>query len=280
MKRILLFLLAVFTVLESALAQTESPSSQLLGNLRLVNPSYAGHAQAIEGGVMYKDQWTGFEGAPKIINFDARVPVRKLLGVGLLGNYEKSGHRKNTLIGLTADVDVRLGRQSFLLFGLHLGAGMKRYDFGNAVMAPGEMLTENFDHNYFVGGYGVTWMWKKLTVGASHYISFLGEDEGEMYNVYAHGEYRLDFGPKWQLRPAVLYSYNNKWKNWVEPGLFCTYDHLITVGVSDRIDEHLTFSVDLQVVKQVSLAYSYDVNTGDVRKLSASSHEVGVRFTW
>lgn len=279
MKRIIIsFLLCGW--LGAASAQTESPSSQLLVNPRLVNPSYNARSGMVEGSLLYRDQWTGFDGAPQIINFDARVPVKNLLGVGVLGNYEKSGRRKNTLIGMTADADVRLGRDSWLSFGLHLGAGMKRYDLGDAVFEPGDVIAENFDRNYFVGGYGLTWMWKGLTLGASNYISFLGEGEGEMYNVYVQGEYRLRLGSKWTLRPAVLYSYNNKWENWVEPGVFCTYDDLVTLGVSDRIDEHVTFTVLLRVIKHLSLSYSYDVNTGDVRKLSSSSHEVGLSFAW
>lgn len=279
MKRIILafFLCGMSSV---ALAQTESASSQLLLLPRLINPSYNAHSQEIEGALLYKDQWTGFDGAPQIINFNARVPFRKLLGVGLLGNYEKSGLRKNTLAGLTADVNVRLWQESWLNFGLHLGVGMKRYDLGRAVTEAGEVVAENFDQTYFVGGYGLSWVWKNLEVGASNYISFLNEEEGKMYNIYAHGEYRFHFGGKWLLRPVVLYSYNNKWDDWLEPGVFCTYDDLVTLGVSDRIDEHVTFTVLLRVIKHLSLSYSYDVNTGDVRKLSASSHEVGLSFSF
>lgn len=278
MKRIILsfFLCGIWGI---AFAQTESPSSQLLVHPGLINPSYNANVRDIAGSLLYRNQWSGFEGAPQIINFDARVPVCKLLGVGLLGNFEKSGFRKNTLVGITTDVDIRLGHQSWLNFGLHLGAGMKRYDLGDAVTEAGEVIAENFDQNYFVGGYGISWVWKNLEVGASNYISFLGEEEGEMYNVYVHGEYRFYPGSKWELRPVVLFSYNNKWKNWVEPGVFCTYNHLVTLGVSDRVDEHVTFTVLLQVIKQLSLSYSYDVNTGDIHKLASSSHEVGLSFS-
>lgn len=277
MKRIILSFFLCGTLC-GAFAQTESPSSQLLVQPRLINPSYGANLQRIEGSLLYKNQWSGFDGAPQIINFNARVPVKKLFGLGLLGNYEKSGFRKNTLIGLTADVDIRLGHESWLNFGLHLGAGMKRFDLSHAVSEVGEVIGENFDQNYFVGGYGLSWVWKNLEIGASNYISFLGEEEGEMYNVYVHGEYRLHFGNKWVLRPVVLYSYNNQWKNWVEPGVFCSYNNWLTLGVSDRIDEHVTFTVLLRIIDHLSLSYSYDVNTGNVRKLASSSHEVGLSF--
>lgn len=274
----------IFLILWSGLfsisveAQNGTTFSQLSNSLEFINPSYAALSKTIDGAIIHRNQWSGVEGAPQLVGLNFRMPFEKAIGLGIKGNYEKSGLRNNTQIGIHADIDIRLGREMWLLFGLQAGMEMLRYRLGEAIVENGTVLEGKYNKNNFIGGYGLTYVWKGLVVGAAHHITF--RDEKNQDNIYLHGEYRIQLAEKWRLRPVVLYNYNNDWKNWVEPGLFCTYNELVTVGVSDRIDRQVTCYAELQLLKKVRLSYSYDISTGDLKDFADSSHEIGIKVSF
>jgi hypothetical protein len=65
-------------------AQQEPQFSQNMFNILPINPGFAGSNDAICGNLFYRNQWTGFVGAPKTGLLNVASPVKMLHGgVGL-----------------------------------------------------------------------------------------------------------------------------------------------------------------------------------------------------
>ena len=68
MKKVVTLLLLLLLVIESSRAQYQQFYSQYIYSGLLINPAYAGSQDALNITAAYRNQWTGFEGAPKCFN--------------------------------------------------------------------------------------------------------------------------------------------------------------------------------------------------------------------
>ena len=69
--------------------QSDALYSQYMFNQFTVNPAYAGSRDALSSVLLYRNQWTGVQDAPKTINFSAHTPF----------------HMKNTALGVNVMMD-------------------------------------------------------------------------------------------------------------------------------------------------------------------------------
>ena len=81
MRRLLLLLLVLLTF--SVEGQQDPQYTQYMYNLSVINPAYAGSKEHLNIGVLYRNQWTGFDGAPTTANLFGHLPVGKNVGLGL-----------------------------------------------------------------------------------------------------------------------------------------------------------------------------------------------------
>ena len=68
-------------------AQSDALYSQYMFNQFTVNPAYAGSRDALSTVLLYRNQWTGIDDAPKTVNFSAHSPFHQkniALGVNLM----------------------------------------------------------------------------------------------------------------------------------------------------------------------------------------------------
>lgn len=277
MRKIILITI-LFFVSAAVKAQLGNQYSQVINNPELINPSYQGGIKGADVLLIYGERWSGFKGSPKTMGLNARYGFNKLVGVGFRADIEKMGHRTNTMVGANADVDIRLSGSSYLNFGLFLGAEMWRYSLADALAAEQGMIMENFDQNNPAGGVGLTFRRRGLYIGASSYMSFYKGDEKNMLNSYLHAEYTVNLPADFEVRPMVLFAYNNKTKNYWEAGAMAYYRKFLGLGASYRDNQGVNIYAQIEVLKSITLGASYGINTGELADLSRSSFEVSVGF--
>lgn len=282
MKKIAI-LIVTLLLAAASYAQTEIPYSQIIKNPVWVNPAYQGLNKGLSLDVAYKRQWQGFDGAPNTMGFNLHNSFDKIrLGIGIDGHFEEAGYRNNNKIGLNLNTMVRLSQHSDLLFGLSLGMDLRRYkSFGDAVSdIDFGQYQHTYDRESFVGGFGLAYKWRGLTVGASGSMTFLkGDDVSNMSSVFVNAEYEFQLGKGWNVRPMALYAYNDYWDSYEEIGVMGGYDKIIEVGAAYRFDRCVTILADLKITKFLSIGYSYDINTGELSDLAGGSHEFGLKFS-
>src|SRR5690606_4703146 len=79
-------------------AQQDSQYTQYMYNTVAINPAYAGSRGMLSFNALYRSQWAGLDGAPKIINFTGHTPLKmRGVGVGLSLASDKMGPAAESL---------------------------------------------------------------------------------------------------------------------------------------------------------------------------------------
>ena len=65
MKKII-FILLLCLLSKQSFGQQDPQYTQYMYNMNIINPAYAGSSDATSIGILYRDQWEGVEGAPKL----------------------------------------------------------------------------------------------------------------------------------------------------------------------------------------------------------------------
>lgn len=100
-----------------ATAQQDPQYTQYMYNMSVVNPAYAGIKENLNVGVLYRDQWSGFRGAPKTFTFFAHSPVGEKTGLGLSAIADENGPVKET--NVYADFSYRLDLGAYITLVNH-----------------------------------------------------------------------------------------------------------------------------------------------------------------
>ncbi|HXC03291.1 MAG TPA: PorP/SprF family type IX secretion system membrane protein, partial [Bacteroidia bacterium] len=104
-----------------ALAQQDPQYSMYMFNQLGINPAYAGTRDVLSASMFYRNQWTGFSGAPITEVFNIHAPLRNdKAGVGLQINEDQLGPAKTTSVLATYAYRIKLGKGK-LSFGLSGG---------------------------------------------------------------------------------------------------------------------------------------------------------------
>src|SRR5574340_794345 len=98
-KAFYLFIIILMPVRISA--QMLPLTDQYLNNTMAINPSYAGSHDALSATLSYRNQWVGFEDAPKNLIFSLHTPLNHdRIGVGLLMDRNTYGiYNTTSLVG-------------------------------------------------------------------------------------------------------------------------------------------------------------------------------------
>ncbi|MDB5014827.1 MAG: putative rane protein, partial [Daejeonella sp.] len=131
MKKIILALGLLFVLQISAKAQQDAQYTQYMFNSLVINPAYAGYKEALNVGLLARNQWVGFAGTPKTQSFliDNVFLESKNVGLGLSVVNDKIGDSRQT--SAYANYAYRLpvgGEDARLAFGLALGVVQSSID--------------------------------------------------------------------------------------------------------------------------------------------------------
>ena len=120
MKKIILvsgfWLLAVIVF-----AQQDAQYSQYMFNQLALNPATAGSREVLATSLLYRDQWTGIEGAPTTASLTVQLPLRKKkIGIGAEIISDKLGPKSTSAFLLDYAYRLKLGKGK-LAMGLRMG---------------------------------------------------------------------------------------------------------------------------------------------------------------
>lgn len=111
-----------------ALAQQDPQFSQYQFNQMVINPAYAGSRDALSVVVNVRQQWSGFDGAPRTQAFSLHGPLKKKrIGLGLSGYADQIGPKKT--FGLYGSFAYVLPITNKLKLSFGLRGGIVNYNF-------------------------------------------------------------------------------------------------------------------------------------------------------
>lgn len=287
----------------TAFAQQAPQYSQYIFNELVINPAYAGSKQILNINATYRNQWTGFDGAPTTQTISIDGPTRnKSLGWGLHLMNDEIGVQRQTGAYLNAASRISLDRFSTLALGLAVGAS--QYTLDGTRLRPGSEMPDMAVPQTRVSQLlpdlkvGVFFNTERYYAGlsAASLIPFK-DSETDISTPRRHyflsSGYLFDLGRHMHLKPSILIKEDFRSPTGVDLNVFLLLQRVVWVGASYRtavpmftkqemkqLDKRNALAVMAQVyaTPRFRVGYSYDITLTELRNYG--SHEVSLGYTF
>lgn len=277
--------------LKPVLAQQQTVYSSYLLNQYLYNPAYAGVHQGTELNLGYRNQWVGFDGAPKSFLASAYGTLKKHpnMNVGGYVTTDKIGLLQRTTFGGTYTYHLKINKKADINFGLGLGGIQHKvrvydsnpYDKDDAYLSGDVLSAFAFDasagfyfytKNFFLGfstqqmpNSTIRWQ-NSLGKNTPHYYSYTG------YNI------AIDKKKEWVIQPSVLLRNNAPAPYQLEAHLRAIYNKLVWLGFSYRQYSSASIMFGCTLLDQFTFSYDYDFTVTALNNYSSGSHEIQLTY--
>ncbi|WP_152425202.1 PorP/SprF family type IX secretion system membrane protein [Nafulsella turpanensis] len=315
MKKYIL-LLFLFSLAGGAMAQQTSLYSQYMNNYYLLNPGVTGLQKDLLLKAGYRNQWTGFEGAPKTYYLSGHASLQQggRRSYSLSKAYHAAGGYlfsdeagPNNRTGVLLSYAYHLPLSSKFSNSLGITAGVQQYAFDvNKVH-----LADYSNHlDPVTSGGSKSSVLPDLSLGYYLYskeffagVSLLQALGGKIFSYeelenIAHNKlyrhlflstgYSFAVNKEFTVSPSVLVKYTNAapWQaDFNVRGLYtfndrrgASLDDQLWAGISYRTQDAIVGLFGLQFMERYSLAYSYDFTLSSIRHHSAGSHEITLGY--
>jgi type IX secretion system PorP/SprF family membrane protein len=274
-----------------SIAQQDPQFTQYMFDRLSINPGVAGTTGELCATALFRQQWTGFDGAPKTGLLNVHGNIKRISsGVGMSVFMDQLGQQKSTYARLSYSFHRKIGPGTI---GIGLAAGMMSHTLGSKWIATDPVAQDNA-----IPGNGNSDMGWDLAAGL-YYVSptlwaglsstHLTEVElrnvsikqRRHYYVQAGYNWKLKGDPKYVIQPSVLVKTDGTSTQFDINGTFL-YNNMVWLGVSyrtqDAIAPMLGYQFKPNPKSMLKLGYSYDVTTSKLRNYSSGSHEVMLNY--
>jgi type IX secretion system PorP/SprF family membrane protein len=286
----LVALLALAFAPSGAKAQQEAQYSQYMFNGLFVNPAYAGSRDQASMSLIGRNQWSGFDGAPKSAAFTLHGPSASMKsGFGMMLTADGIGPISNTGLSLDYAYRIKLDQDHTLAFGLQGSMDYYRTNFA------GLRLEDATDHS-FTGqdvrrwlpnaGTGVYFNGKLGYVGVaaprllSNRLSPTNADTvaRQARHCFITGGLVLKLGESVKFRPSTLIKFSSGGGPSVDINASFLFKEKLWLGASWRSEDAVVLMVEFWPTQQLRIGYAYDITTSDLRSYNTGSHELSLGF--
>ena len=285
------FALAVTCGINQGIAQQDAHFTQYMFNQLYFNPGASGIEQGFRGGLLYRNQWTGYSGlsgsgAPQNILFTGSAPILAAnMGVGLVVNSDRIG----PLTDLEASANLAY---HFKVGAGKLGAGV-RLGMHSRSISSGDLKVNETDDNVYLNllgssaqivpdfGFGLYYSSDKMFFGlSSNHLSepkfdFSGSKSTLNRHYYLAGGYNFDLTPSIVLTPSVNVKYDSKVYQY-ELSALAKINNQFFVGLAYREQDAISGILGVSFLKdnRLRLTYSIDYTVPSTEAKRPTSHEI------
>lgn len=276
----------------SAYSQLQPLMDQYHLNGLAINPAYAGSQEALLVELYSRNQWVGFEGAPRTYTLSMHAPMRNRrvnLGIILLG--DKLGSERETGVLLNYAFRISLGRGKW---SLGLGAGISNLATDlNALRYTdqGDRLIQDIQKSvllpeFSIGSYYYT---DKFFAGISMplFLSYhVNDKNGQRQMYFRPGEatymltsgYHLILAEGIGLLPSVLVKAIPGGPAQLDLHCHVILREKVWFGAGIRSNGTLSGLFQVQVNPQFRIAYSYSYELSELSSYQHGSHELYLQY--
>ena len=282
---LVLFIAVAFTTV----AQQDPQYTQYMYNQAVINPAYAGSKDGVSLVSLYRNQWTGFEGAPKTMTFSGHSPIGENIGIGLSFISDKLGPVKENNIYADVSYTINITRKTKLAFGAKTGFTLHNIGLYSDVVTQesnDDAFSEDsnsstvnvglglflYSDNYYVGA-SIPNMLKSTHLDANG--SEYGTEElhyfltaGYVFQLTENTKFKPSFLVKSELESALSFDVNAN---------FLFYDKF-EIGASYRNEDSFSGLVGFAFSENIRIGYAYDHILTDINVEAKASHEVFLQF--
>ena len=130
-----------------------------------------------------------------------------------------------------------------------------------------------FYNDKFVGGISMTQLLKnKATFDDIATESFYNR------HFFVTAKYRFDLGEQYSIEPVAIGKFVANSPMSLDLGFRFAYNRSVWLGAQYRTSNAVVLQVGANIIKNIYIAYGYEVATGKIRTASNGSHEVQIGF--
>ena len=275
-------------------SQLQPLLNQYLLNGLAINPAYAGSQDALSLGLYSRNQWVGFEGAPRTITFSMHSPMRnKKVNLGLILLNDKLGSRKETGFLFNYAYRIEMGSGNFSL-GLATGVTGLSSDLDAVKFVdPGDDYVQNNAGKVFLPefSFGSYYYSKKYFVGISMplFSTFLLDDDPNDFHVgfdlantnyILTGGYIFKLSEEIEIFPTLFMKMNPANSTQLDMHCSVIFKEKVWLGAGIRSNGNLSALLNLQVNTQLRVGYSYGYELSELSSYNSGSHEVVLQYNF
>jgi len=287
--KIVLILFAT-SITVNTFAQQDVMLTQYSSALQLTNPAYVGTSGRLNVTGIVRNQWMGFEGAPKSQVLLINSPfLRHKFGLGLTFIRDEIGPTKNTLLYLNTAYNFNLTSRLKMSMGLSGGFNINKLDVSSFSAVSNDPLL-NFDNqtqftpNFGTGIYlysakfylGIST--PKLIKNTYDELTDIPSSGSEEQHLFIIGGYLFKINDTWKAKPSFSVKMVKGAPLSVDMTANVIYQDKIWLGLMYRYGDAVGFIFQYQVSDRIRAGYSYDLPLTEMRKNSAGSHEILISY--
>lgn len=297
----ILAMLGFVVLIQFAYAQQQPLHTMFMYNKLLINPAYAGYHEHPCASAIIREQWIGFEGAPKTQSLSIHGPLSsQRIGIGLNVQRRSIGVSSATTFDGIYDYRFPVGNGTLSL-GVQASGRILKVDFTDPAVKTVQDINidpgvDAISDSKFLAnvGAGLYYYTPSFYVGASSPRLISSDIDFELNDLFVAKEQphfylmtglALPLNHKLSFVPQVLVRYTEAAPVDIDLNLGLRWWEDYAVGVTLRkggIDNELLESVDLivsaKILRGLRLAAAYDFTLSDLRKYSDGSLEVMLMY--
>ncbi|MBK0383671.1 type IX secretion system membrane protein PorP/SprF [Pedobacter sp. SD-b] len=294
MKKIIyksIFFLLLIGFAKQSEAQQDAMYTQYMFNTLAINPAYAGSRNVVSATALYRNQWTGYDGAPKTSTFSIDAPVNdKKIGLGLQIFNDRLGITNTTGLVLSSAYRIRMEKGT-LSFGLQGSLNIRKADYTQVKLDPtGTSIDPAFQEfvkrtNFNIGS-GIYYNSDKFYLGLSApelLATLYGAQSSsglstQQIHLFLAAGFVASLSDDLKLKPSVLIKQVKGAP--IEGDLNAVFwiKDILGIGGQYRTNADISGLLELQVTPQIRIGYSYDHSTTKLQSFNSGSHEIMLRY--
>jgi len=231
-------------------------------------------------------------GAPKTLTFSIHSPLHyDRMGLGLSVIHDNIGVQSKSHITGNYAYRIHLDKR-ILAFGLAAGISVYNTDWPQLVAAdPDDPNIADYPESKILPNFsfGTWYKTERFYAGVSLPL-FLGHSTdsttGEMvldnkqtaYTYFLTSGYTFGISENFKFLPSVLLKFNAKQSVQLDVTTQISYNDILWLGVTYRTRKSMVGMIQLQLSKQIRLAYAYGFDFGLFKGHQGISHEIMLRY--
>ncbi len=290
----LLIALAFVLGLQNVNSQQDYQFTHYMFDNLSFNPGYAGLTQSICGTMIFRQQWSGFNGSPTTGLVNVHAPVQLLRGgIGLTYLNDQLGFEKNNIARLSYSYHQAIGVGTL---GIGVSAGIVQKSLNATWITPdqGAGYIDGTDPGIALSNasdmvpdfnFGLFYRTNQLFMGISAtHLGGLEMDDLNVKNVHHYwitAGYNYDIDPSWKLRPSVLIK-SDAASTILDLNVNVLYKDMIWAGATyrlgDAIAPMLGYQHKFDNSATLRIGYSYGITTSQLGNYNNGTHDIMLNY--
>ncbi|PKR79688.1 hypothetical protein CW751_13695 [Brumimicrobium salinarum] len=286
------FIVSVIIILNCLLSfsQNQHFVTQYMIHQPILNMAAIAANDHINVAGLHRQQWVGFEGAPKTSLFSINAPIKSTkLHIGGIVAYDQIGANAITNVDLGIAYRMKLSRNLFLSLALKGGMMNTAADYSelylntlndpsfpetatNKIQPSFGFSTYLFSDNYYVGIAVPTFL--NNTTFYDNEQRFTPKD----FHYFLTGGYQFQLSKSFKLGVSTLLKGVIAAPLQADFNARLLYNDFIGLGLTYRTSNDLAAIFSIKAFNQLTISYSYDFGMSELSRHHSNTHEIMLVF--